>query len=124
MARLTIFFGIILILLGVLTYMETGSKFPTSLIPTYFGILLAILGALARTIDMKKRALYMHIAVALGLIGFLGTAKSIADYIRMKQGMQFKYPVAVDEKAAMALLLLVYVIFCARSFVEARKARV
>lgn len=123
MARLTIFFGIILILLGVLTYMETGSQFPTSLIPTYFGILLAIFGALARTLDLKKRGLYMHICVTLGLIGFLGTAKSILDYIRMKQGVQFKFPIAVDEKAAMALLLLVYVIFCVRSFIVARRAR-
>ncbi len=123
MARLTIFFGIILILLGVLTYMETGSQFPTSLIPTYFGILLAIFGVLARTLDLKKRGLYMHICVTLGLIGFLGTAKSIFDYIRMKQGVQFKFPIAVDEKAAMALLLLVYVIFCVRSFIVARRAR-
>lgn len=123
MARLTIFFGIILILLGVLTYMGTGSKFPTSLIPAVFGVLLAIFGALARTLDMKKRGLYMHIAVTVGLLGFLGTAKSIVDYVRMKQGMQFKLPLAVDEKAAMAVLLLVYVVLCVQSFITARRAR-
>ncbi len=110
-------------LLGVLTYMETGSKFPTSLIPAYFGAVLAILGALARTTDLKKRGLYMHIAVTIGLLGFLGTAKSIVDYIRMKQGVQFKLPLAVDEKAAMALLLLVYVVLCVQSFLTARRAR-
>jgi hypothetical protein len=123
MARLTIFFGIILILLGVLTYMGTGSKFPTSLIPAGFGVLLAIFGALARTLDMKKRGLYMHIAVTVGLLGFLGTAKSIVDYVRMKQGVQFKLPLAVDEKAAMATLLLVYVVLCVQSFIAARRAR-
>jgi fucose 4-O-acetylase-like acetyltransferase len=123
MARLTIFFGIILILLGVLTYMGTGSKFPTSLIPAAFGVLLAIFGALARTLDMKKRGLYMHIAVTVGLLGFLGTAKSIVDYVHMKQGMQFKLPLAVDEKAAMAVLLLVYVVLCVQSFIVARRAR-
>ena len=113
MARLTIFFGIVLILLGVFTYMGTGNQYPTSLIPAGFGLLLGILGVLARTIDMKKRALYMHIAVTVGLLGFLGTAKSIFDYIRMKQGVQYKLPLAVDEKAAMAMLLLVYVLLCA-----------
>ena len=123
MARLTIFFGVILILLGVLTYMGTGSKFPTSLIPAYFGGLLAIFGMLARTADLKKRALNMHIAVTIGLLGFLGTAKSIFDYVRMKQGVQFKLPLAVDEKAAMAMLLLVYVVLCVMSFVNARRAR-
>ena len=123
MARLTILFGIILILLGVLTYMQTGSKFPTSLIPAYFGAMLGIFGMLARTADMKKRMLYMHIAVTVGLIGFLGTAKSIVDYVRMKGGVQYKLPLAVDEKAAMAVLLLVYVLLCVKSFIDARRAR-
>ena len=123
MARLTIFFGIILILLGVLTYMGTGSMYPTSLIPAYFGVLLGIFGWLARTADMKKRMLNMHIAVTIGLLGFLGTAKSIYDYIQMKRGVQFKLPLAVDEKAAMAMLLLIYVLLCVKSFIDARRAR-
>ncbi len=123
MARVTIFFGIILILLGVLTYMQTGSQFPTSLIPAYLGVVLAILGALSRTTDLKRRALYMHIAVTLGLLGFLSTAKSIVDYVRMKNGMQVKFPVAVEEKAAMACLLLVFVLLCVRTFIQARQAR-
>ena len=123
MARLTILFGIILVLLGVLTYMGTGSQFPTSLIPAIFGVLLAILGFLSRTTDLKRRALFMHIAVTVGLLGFLGTAKSIVDYIRMKQGVQFKLPTAVDEKAAMAVLLLIFTLLCVRNFVQSRRAR-
>ncbi len=124
MARLTILFGVVLILLGVLTFMGTGSQYPTSLIPAIFGVFLAIFGVIARTTDMKKRALYMHMAVTLGLLGFLGTAKSIVDYVRMKQGVQFKLPLAVDEKAAMAVLLLVFVLLCVKSFLDARRARV
>ncbi len=123
MARLTIFFGIVLFLLGVLTYMQTGKTFPTSLIPAYFGVVLAVCGALARTTDLKRRALWMHIAVTVGLLGFLATAKSIVDYVRMKEGVQFRYPIAVEEKAAMAMLLLVFVIACVRNFVQARRAR-
>jgi fucose 4-O-acetylase-like acetyltransferase len=123
MARFTIFFGIILILLGVLTYMQTGKTFPTSLIPAYFGAVLALCGALARTTDLKRRALWMHIAVTVGLLGFLGTAKSIVDYVRMKEGVQFRFPIAVEEKTAMAILLLVFVIACVRNFLQARRAR-
>jgi len=123
MARFTIFFGIILILLGVLTYMQTGKTFPTSLIPAYFGAVLALCGALARTTDLKRRALWMHIAVTVGLLGFLGTAKSIVDYVRMKEGVQFRFPIAVEEKTAMASLLLVFVIACVRNFLQARRAR-
>ncbi len=123
MARLTILFGIVLILLGTLTYMQTGKQFPTSLIPAAFGLLLAICGFLGRTTDLKRRALVMHIAVTVGLLGFLGTAKSILDYIRMKQGVQFKFPIAVEEKSAMAILLLVFTILCVRNFIQTRRAR-
>ena len=89
------------------------------------GLILAALGALANTEDAKKRMLYMHIAVTIGLLGFLGTAKSIVDYIQMVVGgRQFPHPVAVEEKAAMAGVLLVFVALCVRSFISARRARV
>jgi hypothetical protein len=123
MAKITISFGVILILLGIFGFVATGSHAPTALIPTYVGILLGICGFLALTEDVKKRMLYMHIAVTLGLLGFLGTAKSIIDYIQMLQGKQFLRPAAVEEKAAMAVLMLVFVILCVRSFIAARRAR-
>ena len=123
MARFTIIVGIVLILLGVFTYMGTGAKFPTSLIPAVFGLLLSACGVLARTTDLKKRALWMHIAVTVGLLGFLGTAKSIFDFFELRSGVQFKFPVAVEEKAAMSVLLLVFTIFCVRNFINSRRAR-
>ncbi len=125
MARFTILIGTILALLGVLTYMGTGEKFPTSLIPVIFGLILIGCGMLSRTSDVKRQALWMHVAVTIGLLGFLSTAKSIVDCIRMKTvGLQVRFPVAVEEKAAMSVLLLVFVIACVRSFVEARRTRV
>src|SRR5215467_3714065 len=123
MAKTTICFGVVLILLGIFGFVATGSHAPTALIPAFVGLLLAILGFLSLTDDAKKRMLYMHIAVTLGLLGFLGTAKSIYDYIRLLQGVQYPHPAAVEEKAAMAVLLLVFVILCVRSFVAARRAR-
>jgi multisubunit Na+/H+ antiporter MnhF subunit len=123
MAKTTVSFGVILILLGIFGFVATGSHAPTALIPTFFGLILSILGFLAITDDAKKRMLFMHIAVTLGLLGFLGTAKSIYDYIQMLGGKQFPHPVAVEEKAAMAGLMLIFVILCVRSFIAARRAR-
>jgi len=123
MAKTTISFGVILILLGIFGFVVAGSHAPTALIPTYVGLLLGILGFLAITEDGKKRMLYMHIAVTVGLLGFLGTAKGIYDSIRMLLGRQFPHPIAVKEKAAMSILLLIFVVFCVRSFVAARRAR-
>jgi hypothetical protein len=123
MAKLTIMFGAVLILLGLFSFVVTGHHAPTSLIPAGVGLILVILGFLADTDDAKKRMLNMHIAVTIGLLGFLGTAKSIVDYIEMVQGRQFPHPVAVEEKAAMAGVLLVFVVLCVRSFINARRAR-
>ncbi len=124
MARLTILFGIVLILLGGFGYVATGSHYPTALIPSAFGLVLAILGFFAHTPEAKRRMLLMHIAVTIGLVGFLFTVKSIFDYLQMVlNGRQFPHPSAVEEKAAMSVLLLIFVIMCVRSFIAARRSR-
>jgi hypothetical protein len=124
MAKLTIMFGVVLILLGALGFVATGSHAPTALIPSLIGIILAVLGFLASGIEEpRKRMLHMHIAVTIGLLGFLGTAKSIVDYIKMLGGQQFPHPIAVEEKAATSVLLLFFVLLCVRSFIAARRAR-
>ncbi len=122
MAKVTVVFGLLLILLGVLGFVATGSTHYTSLIPCAFGVLLAIFGLLARTPDASRRKLYMHIAVTAGLLGFLGTAKSIISFFQMLHGRLFPYPAAVEAKAAMAVLTLIYVMLCVRSFIAARRA--
>ena len=123
MAKLTIMFGLVLILLGVFGFVASGVHPPNALIPAWFGAALAILGFLANTEDSKKRMLFMHIAVTIGLIGFLYSASGIINYIRMLFGVQFPHPKAIEEMAAMSVLLLVFVILCVRSFINARRAR-
>ncbi len=124
MAKVTILFGILLILLGIFGFVATGSAHPTALIPAAFGLLLIVFGFLANSPEEKKRMLWMHIAVTLGLIGFLGTVKGLVDYFRMAtMGVEVKNPPATEAKAAMAAMLLFYVILCVRSFVNARLAK-
>ncbi len=123
MAKVTILFGVLLFLLGVVVWVATGRHAPTALIPAYVGIVLGILGLLARTDNAKRRMLVMHIAVTLGLLGFLGTAKSIWDFIQMERGQVFARPVAVEDKAVMSVMLLIYVLLCVRSFIKARRDR-
>jgi hypothetical protein len=124
MAKLTILFGILLIALGVYGYVHTGQKYPTSLIPVAFGIVLAIFGGLAHTPDSRRRMLFMHIAVTIGLLGFLATAPSIYSAFQLFKGKLFPYPAAIEEKAAMSGLMLIYVLLCVRSFIAARRSRV
>jgi fucose 4-O-acetylase-like acetyltransferase len=123
MAKMTIGFGVALILLGVWGFVATGSTHPTALIPTWFGLVLAIAGALANTEDSKRRMLWMHIAVTVGLLGFLGSAsRVIAEYVKA-HGAPLAHPVAVEDQAAMAVICLVFVGLCVRSFIAARRGR-
>ncbi|MGC2618411.1 MAG: hypothetical protein WA414_05170 [Acidobacteriaceae bacterium] len=124
MAKITILFGLLLIALGFVGWIGTGHVHPTALIPAAFGVVLALLGGMARTENQKKRMMAMHFAVALALIGFAGTAKSIWDYLQMERGKAFPYPAAVEAKALMAVIMLFYALLCVRSFINARKARV
>jgi len=123
MGKLTIVFGLLLILLGVIGFVGTGSEHPTALIPAAFGILLVIFGALAVAMP-ALRMHAMHGAVLVGLLGFLGTISGVIGLIKMLAGTPPAMPAAVYSKATMSGLMFVYVILCVRSFIAARKARI
>jgi membrane-bound ClpP family serine protease len=123
MAKLTIGFGILLIALGVAGFVMTGSAHPTSLIPAGIGVLFVIFGALANTPDSKKRMLWMHIAVTVALLLFLGSIPADIQAFKLANGAQYPHPPAILEKAAMSLFSLLFVLFCIRSFINARVRR-
>jgi len=123
MAKLTIAFGALLILLGIIGFVSTGSAHPTALIPAIFGLVFVLFGVMANTENSKKRMLWMHISVTVALLAFLGTIPADIDTIRLSRGVEFPHPAAVLEKGAMSLLCLLYVLFCVRSFIAARRAR-
>ncbi len=125
MAKLTILFGVVLIVLGVWGFVATGSGHPTALIPTWFGLVLAISGALALTEDAKRRMLWMHVAVTAGLLGFLGAGtRAIVELVKAHGApLTDTARVAVVYQTAMTAICLVFVLLCVRSFIAARRTR-
>lgn len=124
MAKITLFFAAVLIVLGVAVFVATGSHAPTALIPAYFGVVLGILGMLANTEDSKRRMLFMHIAVTIGLLGFIFPGiRAAGDILKLIHNQVVLRPVAMWEELAMAMLCLIFVLFCVRSFIAARRAR-
>ena len=118
------FFGALLVLLGVGVFVSVGAHAPTSLIPAYFGAALVVLGALANTEDTRRRMLFMHIAVTVGLLGFLlPFIRSVGGAITLLRGGSVLRPLAVEESMAMALICLVFTALCVRNFIAARRAR-
>jgi hypothetical protein len=122
MAKVTLVFAVLFIALGVTGFVTTGSSHYTALIPAALGLLLGIFGLLALSPNPSRRKLFMHINVTLGLLGFLGTAMGLVQWFRMLAGAAVKNPPATESKAIMALLCLLYVVLCVRSFISARRA--
>lgn len=123
MAQLTRVFGVILVVLGVVYFVLTGSRYPTPLIPSAFGFLLFVCGLLASTEDTRKRMLWMHIAVTIGLVGFLfpavrgGMALARSAYLTPVQHT------AAQEEMVMAVVCAVFTALCVRNFIMARVSR-
>ncbi len=123
MAKVTLVFAALFLILGIVGFVSTGSTHYTALIPSALGILLGIFGALALNAETKRKMLFMHINVTLGLLGFLGTIMGLIAWFRMISGAVVANREATESKAAMALLSLVYVALCVRSFISARRQR-
>lgn len=122
MAKTTILFGVALIVLGVVGYIGTGGVSVTALIPAFFGVVLALLGWIALNERYRKHA--MHLAVLLGLLGFLGTARGLMALPRLlSDAGGVERPAAVAAQGVMAILMIVYVALGVRSFIAARRAR-
>jgi hypothetical protein len=123
MAKMTIGFGAVLVLLGAIGFVTTGSTHLTALIPSGFGTVLAVAGTLALSNDPKQRMIWMHVAVTVALLGFLGAAARVIVEYSNAHGGPLAAPVAVDYQAAMAVLCLIFVWLCVRSFIAARNDR-
>jgi hypothetical protein len=117
----TIAFGLVLIALGVIGYAGSGGASVTALIPAIFGVVLAALGVLARNEAMRKHA--MHGAVLVGLLGFLGSARGLLSLPALMSGGEIARPTAVIAQSVMAILMLLFVGLCVRSFINARVRR-
>jgi hypothetical protein len=123
LARITLIFAVLLVALGLIGYVGTGSQHMTALIPTWFGVALALFGLLAMSPIEARRKLFMHINVTIGLLGFLGGAsEAVRGYLHAKSAGVAVDEIALASKLTMTVLLLIYVILCVRSFIAARRS--
>jgi hypothetical protein len=124
LAKVTLFFAVALVVLGLAGYLGTGSQHSTALIPAWFGAALGVFGLLAISPSEARRKLFMHINVTIGLLGFLGAAaEAIRGYAHAKSLGLEPDQIALASKVTMAGLLLIYVVLCVRSFINARRLR-
>jgi len=124
MAKVTIVFGVLLIILGLAGFFYTGSVHPTALIPAWFGLALVVGGILSISSSETRRKIFAHVNVTIGLLGFLGAAGSaLHEYGSARSQGIDPNPIALGSQLTMAVLLLIYVNLCVRSFIKARRSR-
>jgi peptidoglycan/LPS O-acetylase OafA/YrhL len=124
MAKVTLVFAVLLVALGLVGYLGTGSAHPTALIPTWWGLALGICGFLAISPNEKRRKLFMHVNVTIGALGCIGAlVEAIRGYGAARSAGLDPDMKAFAAKLAMAVLLLIYVNLCVRSFIAARRSR-
>ena len=119
MEKLSIYYGLFLILWGVIVSFISGSGSFTSYIPSILGAPILIFSYLSIKFISKKK-MFMHIVVLFGLIIFLGGI----DFTRsLISGNAFENVYADLSKIMMLVTGLFFTYQCIRSFIHARKMR-
>ena len=120
MPNTSILFGRLLIILGIIGYgygMYAGNASPTALIPAGFGLILMILGHVSKAKENLRKHL-MHVAVLVGLLGFI-----IPTWRILSKISDFSLSFASVMLISMAVICLAFVVLCVQSFISARQAK-
>ena len=115
--KISVLYGVFLIVWGIVISLIGNSQSITSLIPTFFGLLVLSLGVLSLLMP-SRRKLLMHLIAILGVLIFLGGL----DFIRsaLSSGA-FSNPWADLSKLMMAVTGFSFCFLCIKSFILSRK---
>ncbi len=118
MPKVTIWFGIILIITGAVGYFGTGESSVTALIPAILGLALLLLGITALREENLKKAL--HATAILALLGFIGAG------MRILSAMNSSKPInssAFISQLIMTILCAILIGLAVKSFYEVRHVK-
>ena len=115
MEKISLIYGLFLILWGAGVSYLSASNSITSYIPSMFGLPILLFAILTLLFPNKKKLL-MHIVVTFGLIVFLGGL----DFFR-SLGNPFENFWADSSKLMMLITGFIFTLLCIKSFVFARK---
>lgn len=120
MARVSILFGLTLIILGLYSYFGVSTESITALIPAFVGVIILILGV----IGLKEKNLKntMHIAAVLMLIAFIGSVRGFIALPDLFLGTAER-PWAIIAQVIMGIIALIFLIMAIRSFIDSRKKK-
>ncbi|MGM0506846.1 MAG: hypothetical protein ACQER4_06635 [Bacteroidota bacterium] len=119
MPKITKTIGLVLILLGVISYIATSAVSFTALIPSFFGVVFYGLGMWGeKNESMRKHA--MHAALLLAILGLAGSFGGLISVFGALGGAPIERPAAAFSQSLMALLCIFFLILGIKSFRAAR----
>lgn len=127
MPRNALIFGALLFALGPIFYFlgEPGHQSPTSFIPSFFGLLIALFGLAAR--DPARLKASMHAAAGVALLGVLGSLRGAPTWPLILTGRISELTQSQIASGWATLLMfvlcLLFVVMCVQSFAAARRAK-
>lgn len=104
--------GIVLVVLGIASYVLSDFASLTALIPTLFGILILILSVAGR--DEERERLALLGVGALALLGILGSLRGVPDIVAYLSGESVDSVIGTVSQGLMiliSLILLVVVVY-------------
>jgi len=113
-AFLSMIVGVLLIGIGIGAYVYTDQKSITALIPAFLGVILIILGVLARNDRMRKHS--MHAAMLFALLGV------IVSLWRLTKSNP-NYPAIPYFHIAVVVCCALFIALGIKSFIDARRRR-
>ena len=116
---LSLYYGIFLILWGVIVSFLSGSSSMTSYIPSFLGLIITLFSSLTLYFPSKKK-IFMHLVVLAGLITALG---GLDVFRGLLNGNIFTNFWADLSKIIMLISGTYFVYLCVQSFRFARKIK-
>ncbi len=108
------FFGVLLVVLGVLGYFVANEQFWPTAVPGALGLALIVAGLVGLKQSFRKNA--MHAAVLVAVLGLVATARSLKELVERV----LDRPDLIVE-SSVAILCAVFVWLAIKSFFDARR---
>ena len=115
--KFSFFYGLFLILWGLIVSLVSGSSSFTSYIPSFIGFPILIFSNLSNKFTSKKK-IFMHIVAFFGLIAFLGGLDFFRSVI---SGNAFQNVWADTSKIILLITGAFFIYQCIKSFIHARE---
>ena len=115
--KFSFFYGLFLILWGLIVSLVSGSSSFTSYIPSFIGFPILIFSNLSNKFTSKKK-IFMHIVAFFGLIAFLGGLDFFRSVIA---GNAFQNVWADMSKIILLITGAFFIYQCIKSFIHARE---